>query len=132
MFLPSGYHIDASVSGEKDAPSTIGAVPYLFPAGIGSALMNGCWGTGYKPGDPCYTAKWKSDVCQVNILNYVFTIQIILHYTGCKLEGSHMYLRYLSWKYDIDDIATKISITVGLTVKLHYFIPRGILLKVYQ
>ena len=68
MFLPSGYHIDASVSGGEESPNQIGAVPYLFPAGLGSALMNGCWGTGYKPGDPCYAAKWTSDVCQVNTL----------------------------------------------------------------
>ena len=68
MFLPSGYHIDASVSGGEESPNQVGAVPYLFPAGIGSALMNGCWGTGYKPGDPCYAAKWTSDVCQVNAL----------------------------------------------------------------
>ncbi|KAJ7388044.1 hypothetical protein OS493_040208 [Desmophyllum pertusum] len=26
--------------------------------------MNGCWGTGYKDTDPCYSAKWKSKVCQ--------------------------------------------------------------------
>ena len=84
MFLPAGYHIDASVSGEKDAPSSIGSVPYLFPAGIGSALMNGCWGTGYKPGDPCYAAKWTSDVCQVNILNYVFTTALYRVQTGEK------------------------------------------------
>lgn len=66
MFLPSGYHIDASVSGDESPPKDVGAVPYLFPAGIGAALMNGCWGTGYQPGDPCYAAKWTSDVCQVN------------------------------------------------------------------
>ena len=88
MFLPAGYHIDASVSGEKDAPSSIGSVPYLFPAGIGSALMNGCWGTGYKPGDPCYAAKWTSDVCQVNILNYVFTTALYVCVHNCIISGT--------------------------------------------
>ena len=127
MFLPSGYHIDASVSGEKDAPSAIGAVPYLFPAGIGSAMMNGCWGTGYKPGDPCYTAKWTSDVCEVNILNCVFTTQIVVHYIGANVTGEKpfelyctTYPRHLSWKYHVDAIATKISKPVIAKLRYEY------------
>lgn len=67
MFVPPGYHIDASVSGGEASPKDEGAIPYLFPAGLGTALMNGCWGTGYKEGDPCYSAKWTSNVCQVKI-----------------------------------------------------------------
>lgn len=65
MFLPPGYHIDASVSGGEESPKEGGETPYVFPAGLGTALMNGCWGTGYKETDPCYSAKWKSNVCQV-------------------------------------------------------------------
>ncbi|KAL9984080.1 hypothetical protein ACROYT_G006336 [Oculina patagonica] len=64
MFVPPGYHIDASIGGEEESPKEVGEVPYVFPAGLGTALMNGCWGTGYKETDPCYSAKWKSNVCE--------------------------------------------------------------------
>lgn len=66
MFLPPGYHIDASISGGEESPKEEGETPYVFPAGLGTALMNGCWGSGYKETDPCYSAKWKSSICQVN------------------------------------------------------------------
>ncbi|KAL9983627.1 hypothetical protein ACROYT_G005826 [Oculina patagonica] len=64
MFVPPGYHIDASIEGGEKSPKEVGEVPYVFPAGLGTALMNGCWGTDYKETDPCYSAKWKSSVCQ--------------------------------------------------------------------
>ena len=67
MFVPPGYHIDASVTGGGESPKEVGEIPYLFPAGLGTALMNGCWGTDYKATDPCYSAKWKSNVCQVTV-----------------------------------------------------------------
>ncbi|KAJ7376792.1 hypothetical protein OS493_032526 [Desmophyllum pertusum] len=65
MFLPPGYHIDASISGGEKSPTEVGVVPYVFPAGIGAAMMNGCWGTDYKETDPCYSAKFTSKVCKV-------------------------------------------------------------------
>jgi len=65
MFVPPGYHIGASVPGGEESPKEAGEIPYLFPAGLGTALMNGCRGTDYKETDPCYSAKWMSNVCQV-------------------------------------------------------------------
>ena len=50
----------------EESPKEGGEIPYVFPAGLGTALMNGCWGSGYKETDPCYSAKWKSSICQVN------------------------------------------------------------------
>ena len=64
MFVPPVYHIGASVTGGEESPKEVGEIPYVFPAGLGTALMNGCWGTDYKETDPCYLAKWKSNVCQ--------------------------------------------------------------------
>jgi len=40
--------------------------------------------------------------------------------------------KHLSWKFDIDTIASKISKTVGLIAKLRHFITRCILLNIYQ
>jgi hypothetical protein len=38
----------------------------------------------------------------------------------------------LSWKHHIDVIATKISKSVGLIAKLRHFVPRSILINIYQ
>jgi hypothetical protein len=38
----------------------------------------------------------------------------------------------LSWKHHINFIATKISKSVGLITKLHHFLPRSILINIYQ
>ena len=65
MFVPPGYHINTAISAQEQSPKEVGEVPYVFPAGFGSALMNGCWGTGYKVTDPCYTAKRTSKICKV-------------------------------------------------------------------
>ena len=66
MFVPPGYHINAAVEGEESSPKEEGQVPYVFPSGIGSVLMNGCWGTGYQPNDPCYNSKSTSTICSVS------------------------------------------------------------------
>ena len=66
MFVPSAYHIDASVQDDKKAPEEAGDTPFIYPAGMGQVLMNGCWGKDYKIGDPCYNAKENSSICWVN------------------------------------------------------------------
>ena len=38
----------------------------------------------------------------------------------------------LTWKHHIDNVSLKTSKTVGLLAKLHHFVPRQILLKMYQ
>ncbi|KAL9961904.1 hypothetical protein ACROYT_G030940 [Oculina patagonica] len=63
MFVPPGYHLDSTISEEESSPKEAEMTPYAYPAGLGSVLMNGCYGTGYQEGDPCYVAKWKLDAC---------------------------------------------------------------------
>ena len=40
-----------------------GGDAFAYPAGIGPMLINGCYGTDYKIGDPCYAAKRNSEKC---------------------------------------------------------------------
>ena len=35
----------------------------MFPMGVGMAMMNGCYLTGYQPGDPCYAFARASKRC---------------------------------------------------------------------
>lgn len=65
MFVPAGYHMDTSISDEEGSPPENDQASFSYPAGLGSVLMNGCFGTGYKEGDPCYVAKWQMDACLV-------------------------------------------------------------------
>ena len=68
MFKPPGYHIDASVSGSNVSPKDVASPSYVYPAGMGGALMNGCYGSGYQERDPCFRFKWPSGICRVKIL----------------------------------------------------------------
>ncbi|XP_078353422.1 uncharacterized protein LOC144638115 isoform X2 [Oculina patagonica] len=64
MFVPAGFHIDAEMTGEDEEPEgEAGEQPFSFPMGVGGVLMNGCYGTGYQPGDPCYEAYDKTTIC---------------------------------------------------------------------
>ncbi|KAJ7356220.1 hypothetical protein OS493_025973 [Desmophyllum pertusum] len=63
MFVPPGYHLDTKISEEESAPKEMEINPFSYPAGLGSVMMNGCYGTGYQEGDPCYVAKWTLDAC---------------------------------------------------------------------
>lgn len=67
MFVPPGYHLDASISGLPKPEKEEGDVPYTYApsTGLGYVMMNGCWGKNYTASDPCYNAKWTSSVCQV-------------------------------------------------------------------
>jgi hypothetical protein len=70
MFVPPGYHLNAEIDseGEKAETNEQGGPVYAYPAGIGTTMMNGCWGTGYKPGDPCYQSLEVLTACQVCLL----------------------------------------------------------------
>ncbi|XP_035687255.1 uncharacterized protein LOC118423275 [Branchiostoma floridae] len=61
MFAPPGMHmkVDVEEDPQKDNEPDQSSQPMAFsyPMGMGSALMNGCFGTGYKAGDPCYNVK---------------------------------------------------------------------------
>ena len=59
---------------EKPAKeSQSGGDSFAYPAGIGPLLMNGCFGQGYGPGDPCYASKRLSEKCldQIEAANYI-------------------------------------------------------------
>ena len=69
MFVPPGFHISAEMSGEDEKPDgEAGEQPFAYPMGVGGVLMNGCFGTNYKPGDPCYVAYWETTICHVSII----------------------------------------------------------------
>ncbi|CAH1233427.1 Hypp738 [Branchiostoma lanceolatum] len=61
MFAPPGMEmkIDVEKDPGKDSEPDQSSQPMAFsyPMGMGSALMNGCFGTGYVAGDPCYNMK---------------------------------------------------------------------------
>ena len=52
----------------KPAPIVNGQPPFTFPFGAGGLIMNGCFGSGYKPGDRCYDATWATTICLVSLL----------------------------------------------------------------
>ncbi len=70
MFVPPGYHLNAEIENESGKTETKeqSEPVYAYPAGIGSTIMNGCWGTGYQPGDPCYQSLKVSTACHVCLL----------------------------------------------------------------
>ena len=47
-------------------------------------------------------------------------------YLGVSLDSN------LSWKFRIDNVALKVSRTVGVDVRLKHFVPRTTLLNIYQ
>lgn len=67
MFVPSGYRMETALSEVEKPEKEQGEVPYTYApnTGVGYVMMNGCWGTNYTASDPCYNAKWTSNVCQV-------------------------------------------------------------------
>lgn len=67
MFIPPGYHMEAKIEPEtKPAPAVNGMPPFTFSFGAGGMIMNGCFGSGYKPGDRCYDATWATTKCLVS------------------------------------------------------------------
>merc|ERR1712050_275692 len=53
-FEPSGWKIDTGKAGTAKQQAGENKSPSSFPNGVGMALMNGCFGSGYQKGDPCY------------------------------------------------------------------------------
>ena len=47
-------------------------------------------------------------------------------YLGVLLDSN------LSWKFRIDNVALKVSRTVGVVARLRHFVPRTTLLNIYQ
>ena len=69
MFLPPGYHINAEIKNEGSSDKSVdGQNVYTYPAGIGSVIMNGCWGTGYQNGDPCHKSLTSRTACKVSLI----------------------------------------------------------------
>ena len=92
MFVPPGYHMDSTITDDGGSPKEAEPTAYTYPAGLGNVLMNGCYGTGYKEGDPCYVAKWTLDACLVykqykNLLNKAFSPSILANQMGGCGQG---------------------------------------------
>ncbi|XP_066287457.1 uncharacterized protein [Branchiostoma lanceolatum] len=67
MYAPPGWEIRHKYKykddRDKDKSSSGGKKAYTYPNGLGPVLMNGCFGTGYKNGDPCWEAKIPLEGC---------------------------------------------------------------------
>ncbi|XP_019620680.1 PREDICTED: uncharacterized protein LOC109467177 [Branchiostoma belcheri] len=68
MYAPPGWEIRHKYKYKEDRDEeTVSsggqASAYTYPAGLGPVLMNGCFGTGYKNGDPCWEAKIPQKGC---------------------------------------------------------------------
>ena len=62
-FEPSGWQLQVGEKSESSHPSSQDDSPALWPAGVGLALMNGCFGKNYAPGDPCYSFARPAPTC---------------------------------------------------------------------
>ena len=66
-FVPPGFHIASEMIDEgKKSKGEAGDQPYAYPMGVGGMIMNGCFGTNYQAGDPCYEARRKTTICTVS------------------------------------------------------------------
>ena len=95
LFVPSGLHIDAEVTGEDEQPKgETGEQPFAYPMGVGGLIMNGCFDKNYQPGDPCYQAKGKTTICMVStpykpccerehLISYYYTVHSLLLRISC-------------------------------------------------
>ncbi|XP_035692536.1 uncharacterized protein LOC118427007 [Branchiostoma floridae] len=68
MYAPPGWEIRHKYKYKDDSDEDKGssggqAAAFTYPAGLGPVLMNGCFGTGYKNGDPCFQAKIPKSDC---------------------------------------------------------------------
>ena len=93
LVVPAGMQITSRISGDEDDSEPEGGsmqAPGVYPYGVGNILMNGCYGTGYELGDPCYDLAKATDSCLVNN----FTLEFIPVWPYCKNYGM-MFLLYL-------------------------------------
>ncbi|XP_077985119.1 uncharacterized protein LOC144439759 [Glandiceps talaboti] len=68
MLAPPAWHIETGVnSGDNGQESKEDY--YSYPMGVGPVMMNGCWGTGYKEGDPCFESRVPSKSTCVNMID---------------------------------------------------------------
>ncbi|CAH1224577.1 Hypp18 [Branchiostoma lanceolatum] len=68
MYAPPGWEIRHKYKYKddrnEDKDSSGGqTAAYTYPNGLGPVLMNGCFGTGYENGDPCWEAKIPQEGC---------------------------------------------------------------------
>ncbi|XP_078619227.1 uncharacterized protein LOC144886466 [Branchiostoma floridae x Branchiostoma japonicum] len=67
MFAPPGMHMKVDVEEDPEEGSepddSSQPMAFSYPMGMGSALMNGCFDTGYGPGDPCYDITVEIPAC---------------------------------------------------------------------
>ena len=72
MYAPAGVHVDAEyTSDDKAEEDFTSEQPFAYPMGIGGVMMNGCYGTNYQIGDPCYDFKTASPNCHVSKLKQI-------------------------------------------------------------
>ena len=62
-FEPAGWQLQVGEKSKPHEPSSQDDGPALWPAGVGMALMNGCFGKNYAPGDPCYSFARPAPTC---------------------------------------------------------------------
>ena len=53
-FEPSGWQVEVGDDSDSDEGQDQAEPATMWPMGVGMALMNGCFGSGYQKGDPCY------------------------------------------------------------------------------
>ncbi|XP_048578736.1 uncharacterized protein LOC5522213 [Nematostella vectensis] len=66
MFAPAGYHISSELDGgDEKEKGDYEPAPIPYPGGfIGNAILNGCFGTNYSQGDPCYSPAETKTQCR--------------------------------------------------------------------
>ena len=69
-FEPSGWQVEVGKDTGAAQPEPEGGTeqPTMWPMGVGVALMNGCYASGYQKGDPCYSAARFATRC-INMLD---------------------------------------------------------------
>ncbi|XP_077985433.1 uncharacterized protein LOC144440064 [Glandiceps talaboti] len=67
---PPAWHIDVDVEEEDDEEEEESSESVFgYPMGIGPMMFNGCFGSGYLPGDPCYENRIPSQSTCVDMLD---------------------------------------------------------------
>ena len=62
-FQDGGMDLKIQEIGSEPKSEKSGGDAFVYPAGIGPMLVNGCFGKDYKEGDPCFAAKRLSTKC---------------------------------------------------------------------
>ena len=67
-FEPSGWQMEVGEDTHPAEPEGSEEAATMWPMGAGFAMMNGCFGSGYQEGDPCYDFARMSPIC-LNMLD---------------------------------------------------------------